>query len=65
MYINPFVTNDIWVGKMNKISDRVLEYDDKLIAAIEFVKYFQSNYEIMRIYNLYKKKGVVNLVVSN
>ena len=52
--LSKFVTNDIWIGKMNKIDERIFENLDIIKKMINHIKYYQTDDEVMRIYNKYK-----------
>ena len=43
----PFITDGLWIGKMNKIQDRVTRIDNEEIARIEAG---QTDSQIRRIY---------------
>lgn len=49
--IEPFITNSIWIGKMNNIDTRVLNIDPDIL--FNFEKY-QTNENIFNIYNSLK-----------
>ena len=54
------VTNDIWVGKMNKIDERIHSNDEKLAKFINFVKREQTDSKIAIIYNEYKNNPLIS-----
>lgn len=51
----PYVTDSIWVGKMNKISQRIFgSISPELKEAIEKIIHCHSDKEILKIYEFYK-----------
>lgn len=52
--LKPFVTDSIWVGKMNKIDERVKTTDSNVIEFIEYIKTQQTDEKIYEIYLKYK-----------
>ena len=53
-FINLYVTDSIWVGKMNKIDERVIINSDKLEIAIKYIKECQTDDKITKIYITFK-----------
>lgn len=54
--VRPFVTDTIWIGKMNKIRTRV---DAKHSIRITAIEYFQRDSEIMRLHHFYQDNPVI------
>jgi DNA repair photolyase len=47
--IRSFVTDSIWIGKMNKIDDRVLEANPEMSVEMDKIKAYQTDAEIFRL----------------
>jgi DNA repair photolyase len=52
--LKPYVTDKLWIGKMNKIDNRVEIKDPKAKEIIDAIKVNQSDPEIKRLYNILK-----------
>lgn len=52
--LEKFVTDDIWVGKMNKIDGRIFETSPHVIKMINHIKYCHRDEEILKIYDKYR-----------
>jgi DNA repair photolyase len=48
-YLCPWVTDTIWLGKMNQIDQRVQQSDPAIQAACQRIKILQSDAEILRL----------------
>jgi DNA repair photolyase len=54
--VRPFVTDTIWIGKMNKVRTRVDAKHSTWITAIE---HLQRDSEIMRLYQFYQDNPII------
>jgi DNA repair photolyase len=52
--VEPYVTDKIWLGKMNKINQRVLMDDESVAVAVQKIKDLQSDSEVATLYNALK-----------
>lgn len=50
----PFITDALWIGKMNKIDQRVAITDDTVKEAVEKIKAGQTDDNIKKVYARYK-----------
>jgi DNA repair photolyase len=57
--ISPYVSNSIWIGKMNKIDDRVLTARPDMLDEIEKIKNYQADSEILRLVKVFESNPII------
>lgn len=57
--VRPHVTDDIWIGKMNRVQQRVDMSDPTVAEAVRYIQVVQRDDEIMELYRKYADDPVI------
>lgn len=57
--VRPYVTDTIWIGKMNKVNLRVDATDPVIKHAVDGILEMQNDYQIMRLFRFYEADQMI------